>query len=300
MSVPAMPPAACAAAAAPPRDWVTPVELTVLGAIWGGSFLFMRVAAPELGALPLVGVRLALGALVLLPLVWHQRGAFARRHLWQVPLLGVVNSALPFALFAWAAQRAPAGIGAIANSMAPLFTALVALVAFGERISARRAIALVTGFAGVVVLASGRTHGSASTLAALAGVLASLCYGIGANLIRRRFGGLPPVALAAGTQLGAALLCAPFAVAQWPVAPISGRAWVSAVLLGVLCTGLAYAFFFRLISRVGAPRTLTVTFLVPLFGLGWSWLLLGEAPTVSMLTAGGLILASVAVSQRAR
>ena len=298
MSLPVAPPAAVTAA--PPRDWVTPVELTVLGAIWGGSFLFMRVAAPELGPLPLVALRLALGAAVLLPLVWHQRGAFARRHLWQVPLLGVINSALPFALFAWAAQRAPAGVGAIANSMAPLFTALVALVAFGERISARRALALVTGFAGVVVLASGRTDGSAPTLAALAGVLASLCYGVGANLIRRYFTGLPPVALAAGTQLGAALLCAPLALAQWPAAPISGRAWVSALLLGVLCTGLAYAFFFRLISRVGAPRTLTVTFLVPLFGLGWSWLLLGETPTSSMLTAGALILASVAVSQRAR
>ena len=167
MSVPAMPPVA--ATAAPPRDWVTPVELTLLGAIWGGSFLFMRVAAPEFGPLPLVGLRLTLGAAVLLPLLWHHRAAFARRHLWQVPLLGVINSALPFALFAWAAQRAPAGIGAIANSMAPLFTALVALAAFGERISARRALALVTGFAGVVVLASGRTGGNASTLAALAG-----------------------------------------------------------------------------------------------------------------------------------
>jgi drug/metabolite transporter (DMT)-like permease len=298
MSVPAMPPVAVTAA--PPRDWVTPVELTLLGAIWGGSFLFMRVAAPEFGPLPLVGLRLALGAAVLLPLVWHQRAAFSRRHLWQVPLLGVINSAIPFALFAWAAQRAPAGIGAIANSMAPLFTALVAFAAFGERISSRRALALLTGFAGVVVLASGRTQGNASTLAALAGVAASLCYGIGANLIRRRFSGLPPVALAAGTQLGAALLCAPLALAQWPEAPVSGRAWTSALLLGALCTGLAYAFFFRLISRVGAPRTLTVTFLVPLFGLGWSWLLLGEAPTASMLTAGALILASVAVSQRAR
>jgi drug/metabolite transporter (DMT)-like permease len=293
-------PAASPVAAAPARDWVTPVELTLVGAIWGGSFLFMRVAAPEFGAVPLMALRLALGALVLLPLVWGQRGAFRREHLWQVPLLGVLNSAVPFALFAWAAQRAPAGVGAIANSMTPLFTALVAFLAFGERIGTRRALALLTGFAGVAVLASGRTAGASFTVAALAGVAASACYGVGANLIRRRFTGLPPVALATGTQLGAALLAAPFALAQLPAASPSARAWVSALLLGAVCTGLAYAFFFRLISRIGAPRAVTVTYLVPLFGVGWSWLLLGEAPSASMLTAGALILGSVAVSQRAR
>jgi drug/metabolite transporter (DMT)-like permease len=286
--------------AAPTRDWLTPVELTLLGAIWGGSFLFMRVAAPEFGAVPLMVLRLALGAMVLLPMVWQARGAFARRHWWQVPLLGVLNSAVPFALFAWAAQRAPAGIGAIANSMTVLFAALVAFVAFGERIGARRAMALLAGFAGVVVLASGRTAGASFTVAALAGTLAALCYGVAANLIRRHFTGLPPVPLAAGTQLGAAVLSAPFAVAQWPEAAISGRAWLSALLLGAVCTGLAYAFYFRLIARVGAPRAVTVTYLVPLFGVGWSWLFLGETPTLSMAVAGTLILGSVAISQRAR
>ncbi|MCI0573232.1 MAG: DMT family transporter [Myxococcaceae bacterium] len=287
-------------AASPARDWLTPVELTAVGAIWGGSFLFQRVSAPEFGAVPLMVTRLALGALVLLPMLWKVRGAFSRKHWWQVPLLGVINSAVPFALFAWAAQRAPAGVSAITNSMAVLFTALVAFAAFGEKIGARRAVALFAGFAGVVVLASARTAGASVTVAALAGTLAALCYGISTNLIRHHFGGLPPLGLAAGTQLGAALLAAPFAIAQWPEAAISGRAWVSALLLGAVCTGLAYAFYFRLIARVGAPRAVTVTYLVPLFGVGWSWMFLGETPTLSMAVAATLILGSVAISQRAK
>ncbi|MCI0573195.1 MAG: DMT family transporter [Myxococcaceae bacterium] len=287
-------------ASVPTRDWLTHIELTALGAIWGASFLFMRVAAPEFGPMPLAVIRLALGALVLLPLLWQARGAFTRRDWWQVPLLGVLNSAVPFALFAWATQRAPAGIGAITNSMTVLFTSLVAFVAFGEKIGARRAIALLAGFSGVVVLASGRTAGANITVAALAGTLAALCYGISANLIRRYFAGLPPVALAAGTLVGASSLLAPFAITQWPEATISGRAWFSALLLGTLCTGLTAAFYFRLIARIGAPRAVTVTYLIPLFGVGWSWLLLGETPTLSMVVAATLILGSVAMSHRPR
>ncbi len=280
-------------------DWLTITELTVLGAIWGASFLFMRVAAPEFGALPLVQVRLSLGALTLLPMLWLARSAFRWR---QLPLLlgiGVINSALPFVLFAWAAERAPAGIGAISNSLTVLFTALVAYLVYGERIGRRRAFALLIGFAGVVVLAAGRSTGASVAEAALAGTLAALCYGFGVNLVRRKLAGLPPVALGAATLGPAALALLPFSAAQWPSAAISTGAWASAAMLGVVCTGLAYAFYFRLIGRIGAPRAATVTYLIPLFGVGWSWLVLAEAPTATMLIAGVLILGSVAASQRA-
>ena len=124
-----------------PKAWLTPVELCVLGAIWGASFMFMRVAAPEFGATPLVAIRLGLGALILLPFLWFERRAF-HRGLWpRLALIGAINSAIPFTLFAWAAQRAPAGVGAIANAMTVLFTALVGLLFFGERIGTRRAVA---------------------------------------------------------------------------------------------------------------------------------------------------------------
>src|SRR6187399_2430927 len=128
---------------APARPWLDGFELGLLGAIWGASFLFQRVSAPEFGALPLGELRLLLGAVVLLPFLWRDRAAFPLK-LWpRIALVGAINSALPFALFAWAAQRAPAGAIAISNSMAVLFTALVAFLFFGERIRLRNGVALV-------------------------------------------------------------------------------------------------------------------------------------------------------------
>src|ERR1700754_2020060 len=139
-----MPQAEATAAAQPiaAARWLTPVELTVLGAIWGASFLFMRVSAREFGALPLVEIRLALGALILLPILWKTHTHFTRKHVLPLVVISAINTAIPFSLFAWAAQRAPAGIGAITNATAVMFTALVAFVFYREHISKRRAIGL--------------------------------------------------------------------------------------------------------------------------------------------------------------
>lgn len=282
------------------RAWFTPAELAVLGAIWGASFLFMRIAAADFGPFPLVAVRLGLGSLVLLPFLWRARASFPLR-LWpKLALIGAINSAVPFLLFAWGAERAPAGIGAIANAMTVLFTALVGFLFFGERIGARRAIALVVGFAGVVVLASGRTAGSGVAAAVAAGATAAFLYGVGINLVRRHLTGLPPAAVASATLGTSALLTAPFAIATWPRHALATASLWSAALLGVLCTGVAFVMYYRLIARVGASRASTVTYLVPVFGVLWAWMLLGEAPTATMALSALLILGSVALSQRSR
>jgi len=285
--------------AAPSRAWLTPLELGLLGAIWGASFLFMRVAAPDFGATALVEMRLGLGALVLLPFLWRDRAALPR-HLWpKLVLIGAINSAIPFLLFAWAAQRAPAGVGAISNALTVLFTALVGFLFFGEKIGMKRAGALLAGFAGVVVLASGKTAGASVGWAVAAGAGAAFLYGIGINLVRRHLGGLPPAAVAAATLGTSALLTLPFAIAQWPPHAIPVRSWLAAALLGVICTGLAFVMYYRLIARIGASRAATVTYLVPLFGVAWAWMLIDEPLTVTMGIAGALILGSVALSQRA-
>jgi drug/metabolite transporter (DMT)-like permease len=281
------------------RDWLTPIELAALGAIWGASFMFMRIAAPEFGVMPLVEMRLALGALVLLPFLWAARALFTWRRAGLMAAIGLINSAIPFALFAWAAERAPAGVGAIANSLTVPFTALVALLMFREGIGWQRGAALAVGFAGVVVLASGRIEGEAVAAAAVAGSIAAFLYALAANVVRRHLTDLPAVAVAAATLTGAALLSAPAAIATWPSTPISPLAWASALALGPLCTGAAYGFYFRLLKRIGAARAVTVTYLVPLFGVAWAWWLLDETPTWQMGVAGLLILSSVAVSQRA-
>ena len=288
-----------AAAALPTeRPWLLPLELGLLGAIWGASFMFMRIAAADFGAFALVEIRLALGALVLLPFLWRARSTMVAS-LWpKLLVIGAINSAIPFLLFAWAAQRAPAGVVGITNAMTVLFTALVGMLLFGERIGIRRAVALLVGFAGVVVLASGKTAGASIGWAVAAGCTAALLYGVGAHLVRRHFTGLPPAAVAAATLGVSALMVLPFAIAQWPQQAIPARSWSAAALLGVLCTGLAYALYYRLIQRIGAGRAATVTYLVPLFAVAWAWMLLGEALTLTMAIAGALILGSVAMSQR--
>lgn len=285
-------------AAPAPRDWRTPLELLGLGAIWGSSFLFMRVAAKPFGVFALVDIRLLLGALVLLPFLCRDRAAIPRA-LWpRLAFIGLINSALPFLLFAWAAQRAPAAIGAICNAMTVLFAALVGYLFYGEKIGMRRALALLAGFSGVVVLASSKIGGASVGGAVAAGATASLLYGFGVNLVRRHLAGIPPAA-AAGATLGcAALLLLPFALWHWPQGPIPAVAWASAIAIGVLCTGYAFLLYYRLIQRIGPARAATVTYLVPVFGAAFAWWLLDEPVTPGMIAAGLLILGSVAVSQR--
>lgn len=275
--------------------WLTPVEIGMLGGIWGGSFLFMRVAAPDFGPFALVEMRLALGALVLLPFLWRMR--FTRQMWLRLAVIGAVNSAIPFCLFAWGAERAPAGIGAITNSMSVPFSALVAVLFYGDRIGVRRVAGLLLGFAGVLVLASGKMSGSNVGLAVVAGTLAALCYGFGGNMARHSLAGIPPSAVAAATMLSSSVLLLPFAIASWPAHPAPLQAWVSALLLGVLSTGFAYVVYYRLINRIGAPRAATVTYIVPLTGVLWAWIFLGEPLTATMAVSGILILSGVALSQ---
>src|ERR1700758_4208045 len=180
-----------AGGAAIEAPWRPPLELTLLGAIWGGSFLFMRVAAGDFGPFPLVEARLGLGALVLLPFLWSAREQFTPALWLRIAGIAAINSVIPFALFAWGAERAPAGIGAISNAMTVMFTALVAYLFYGEQIGARRLCGLGAGFIGVAILASGKTGGASVWPAALAGTGAALLYGIGINLARRYLTALP-------------------------------------------------------------------------------------------------------------
>lgn len=274
-------------------------ELVLLGAIWGGSFLLMRVAAPDFGPFALVEIRLVFGALVLLPFVYRARKRLAGR--WRVLfVIGMINSAVPFTLFAWATAIAPAGISAIANSMTALFAVLFAGMMFGEKIGIRRAMGLASGIIGVIVMVGMPMAGVPVGWAALAATTAAACYGLAGNLVKRHLAGLPPVALGGATLSCSAVVLSPMAVWHWPEQALSTTVWASAITLGVLCTGIAYAFLFRLLHTIGPSRTATVTYLVPLFGVAWAWLVLGEGITPGMMIAGVLILGGVALSQSRR
>lgn len=257
------------------------LELLVLAAIWGASFLFMRVAAPEFGPLALIEIRVAIAALFL-GAVLAARGGFGRLRGKVVPLtlVGAINSALPFSLFAFAALSLPAGYNSVLNATVPLFGALVAYLWLREGTSARKLVGLMIGFTGVVLLVWSKLSLAGSRSAVLAGLAAALAYGIAAHYTRRRLTGVEPLAIATGSQIAASVLLLPFALATWPEVGPSRAAWGAALVLGVACTGVAYILYFRLIAHVGPARAILVTYLIPVFGLLWGTLFLGEPLTL--------------------
>jgi drug/metabolite transporter (DMT)-like permease len=276
-------------------------SLTALAALWGASYLFMRVGAGEFGALTLAGARAAIAAVLLMPLLAGDWGAL-RRHWKPVLLVGVTNSALPFVLFALAALGINASLSAIFNAATPLYAAVIGRVWLGEAIGRTRAAGLALGFCGVLWLvaegASFKPGASAVTTgwAVLACVAATMLYAFSAHFSKRYLAAVPPLAVAAGSQLAAALVLAPAALVLHPHAMPSARAWGALLCLGVGCTALAYVLFFRLIARVGAAKTMAVPFLVPAFGVLWGVLFLAEAFTAAMAAGSALIVLGTALA----
>lgn len=271
--------------------------LTALAALWGASYLFMRVCAGEFGAMTLAGARAAIAAVLLLPLLggdWR----VLRRHWKPVLLVGLTNSAFPFVLFALAALGINASLSAIFNAATPLYAAVIGRVWLGEPIGRTRAAGLALGFCGVVWLAADGAgfKPGATGWAVLACVAATMLYAFSAHFSKRHLTGVPPLAVAAGSQLAAALMLAPAATALHPATFPSARAWGALLCLGALCTALAYVLFFRLIARVGAAKTMAVPFLVPAFGVLWGVLFLGETFTPAMAAGSALIVMGTALA----
>ena len=279
------------------------LELVALAAVWGSSFIFMRLGAGEFGALPLSCLRVAGAAIVLLPLLaWRREWADLRAHWKPILLVGITNSAFPFACFAYAALTISAGLSAIFNAAAPLFGAVVAWLWWHDRLSAARVAGLLTGFAGVFGLAVGRASvepgvdATGTGLAVLACIVASLCDRFPANFTKRHLTGVKPLAVAAGSQLAAALVLAVPAWWAWPTVAPETAAWLTVAVLAIACTGIAYVMYFRLIAHIGPANAITVTFLVPAFALAWGALFLGERPTAAMLAGCAVILAGTSLA----
>ncbi|MEP5763232.1 MAG: DMT family transporter [Halieaceae bacterium] len=275
------------------------LELFTLGALWGGSFLFMRVAAPEFGPVVLIALRVSIAFLFLLPILLHQ-GCFPimRRRIGGLAVVGTINSALPFTLFAFATLSLSAGFTAVLNATAPLFTAIVAFLWLGERPGRLPALGLMVGFGGVVLLVWDKidVSGNSVALAIAAGLGASLCYGVAANHTRVHMSGLGSLELAGGSQLTASIILLPLCFFYWPEQAPSLTAWLSVLVLGVVCTGIAYILFFRLLTRLGPAKAVTVTFIVPLAAMVLGAVLLAELVTTSMLAGCGLILLGTALA----
>lgn len=278
-------------------------ELLGLAALWGASFLFMRLGAGEFGPVALSGLRVALAAAALLP-VLALRGQWPelRQHWRPIAVVGLVNSALPFLAYSYAALSITAGLSSIFNATSPLWGALIAWLWLRDRPSAARALGLAIGFAGVLWLAWDKAglrpgaDGVGGLGPVLACIAATACYGFGANYTKRRLAGVAPMAVAAGSQAAAALVLVVPTWWWWPHVAPGTTAWLATLALGVACTGAAYLLYFRLIAHVGPARAISVTFLIPLFAVLWGGIFLAESVTPVMVGACVVIVVGTALA----
>lgn len=269
------------------------IRLLILAAIWGAAFLFMRIVAPVLGALWTAEVRVALAGIAMLALMAAMRRPMRFKENWrQYLIVGTFNSAVPFALFSYAALTLPAGYSAILNATSPLWGALVGAAVLGERLTARKLAGLGAGIVGVAFLVRlGPAQFSPQVmLAALACVSAALCYAIAGAYSKKQSAGIAPPMMATGSQIGAALVLLPLL----PMSPIRGEVtpfvMLIAALLALLCSAVAYFIYFRLIADLGPTKALTVTFLIPLFAMLWGALFLQEAVTINTLIGCAMVV----------
>ncbi len=272
------------------------IELLVLAAIWGASFLFMRVSAPEFGAFTLAWLRVLGAALFLMPLLVARQGSASWQALlthWRpVMLIGLATSALPFVLYAFASLHLPAGLSSILNASTPMWGALVAWAWLAQKPNGWRSLGLVVGFGGVVWLVYAKTglKGDAKMWAVLACLAATLSYAISGLAVKKWLSALPPLAVAAGSQASSAIWLVLPGVLMWPQVNPSRTAWGSLALLSIVCTGVAYILYFRLMARTGPTNAMTVTFLIPVFAILWGALFLNETLTLPMLGGGVMVL----------
>ncbi|MBI3230942.1 MAG: EamA family transporter [Burkholderiales bacterium] len=278
-------------------------RFVLLAAVWGASFLFMRVAAPSLGFLWTAQIRAGLAGIALLIYLRFRKQKLEWRQNWRHYLMiGLLGSAIPFVLYSYAALKIPAGYSAILNSTSPLWSVVLGVMFWRQRLHLRTCIGLLCGVGGVSLLV--HLGPVAFSVEVVIGVLccmgATICYALTGEYTKRLAGTIASPLIATGSQIGAALFIAAPTLAFAP-SPLhaSVAALAAALGLALLCSALAYLLFFGIIQEVGPVKALSVTFLIPVFALLWSWLLLDEAVTLSMLAGCGLVIVAMAlVSQQ--
>ena len=266
-------------------------RLVALAAIWGASFLFTRIVAPVLGPVLTADLRMLVAGLALV--AYFRLAGFDpdwRRWGRKYALVGLLNSGLPFLLYAYAALYLSAGLMAVLNATAPMWGALFAVLLLGERLTGRRAAGLALGVAGVAVLSRPDAGTTQAFLAIAACLAASFLYGLAGVYMKRWAGDVPARGMAVGTQVAAGLLMLPLIPFSPPPAELTALVAASVLALGLLCGAVAYLLYFRLIVDIGPAGALTVTYLIPLFGVLWGTLFLGEALSITMLAGGMLVV----------
>lgn len=275
------------------------IRLVLLAAIWGASFMLLRVTAPVFGTVWVIGLRLVIAAGFLAAVATLLcRPPPARAHAWHFLTVGAVNSLIPFLLFAQAAQTLSASMLSILNATAPSWAAALGTVWLRTPLTRSVGVGLLLGLLGVALLVGGNATATPEGWAGAAGlaVLAPACYGLATTLAKRSPAPVVPFDNAHGSMWGAALLSLPLLMFN----PVPGDAiapdWAALAALGMVCTGAAYLLYFRLIQDAGPTAALSVTFLIPVFGVLWGVFLLGETVGWHTFVGGGTVLLGTALS----
>ena len=266
-------------------------RLVALAAIWGASFLFTRIAAPALGPVLTAEARTLIAGIAL-AIYFGFTGYNPEWRRWgrQYVVVGILTSGLPFLLWAYAALTLTAGLMSVLNATSPMWGALCSAVLLRERLTGRRIVGLLIGMVGVALVTRPEA-GTAVPYGAMAAALgAALCYGLAGAYMKRWASAVPARGMAVGTQLVAGILLIPFIPLAPPQATPSLLIIVSVLMLGLMCGAIAYLLYFRLVADIGATGALTVTYLIPVFGVLWGALFLGEPLALPMLAGGVLVI----------
>ena len=273
-------------------------ELLALSAIWGGAFIYTRVLAPNIGIFVTTEWRLLLGGAGLGVWMLFTHFDASWRVYWKRYLaLGLINTAIPFSLFSFAALTLPGSYSAIINSMSPLWAALFAALWLGDKLTPHKLAGLVLGMLGVAMITrGGPVPLNAQTLTAIgACVAATVCYGLGGVYIKLNLQQAKPAAIAGGSQLLAGLLCAPALFTGPSTAVYSPMVLLHITVIGLACGSVAYLLYYRLMTLAGPVKALSVTMLIPLFGMLWGHVFLDEVITTGMLIGCVTVVAGLAL-----
>jgi drug/metabolite transporter (DMT)-like permease len=257
--------------------------------------MLLKETVPAFGVFALVEVRALLAALFLLPIVYFTKQWTDLLKNWpKLLFIGAMNTAIPFCLFAYTSLHLDAGLSAILNATAPMFGVVIAFFYLQDRIGINGVIGTFMGFAGVVVISQDTQSANPVTLLPVLTALgATCCYGISACYMKKHLSGIKPFAIAAGSQVFAALMLLPLALYTWPETNPDASTWWAALILAIVCTGVAYVMYFDLIAKIGASQSMTVGYLVPVFGILWGMLVLDEVLSTYAMIGGSLIILGV-------
>ena len=278
------------------RDYI---ELLILSAIWGSSFLFLRIASPEFGPIFLIEMRVASGLIVLLPICLLLGKIQELKENWKmIFILSLSNMTIPFCLFAYSALNMGAGILSIINATVPFFTAIIAFLVYQQRMTRYGLIGLMVGFMGVAVLVFDPSESSGVTndLAIPSALFACVLYGVALNIVSHKLQGVSGISITTGALFFSTIVLIPFAVIERPEVMPQGSVWFSVLALGVVCTGFGYILFYRLIARIGSQQAIMTTYLIPIFSILWGNLFLAESITLFMIFGGMLVLMGVGMT----